>query len=244
MILLIGSVLALTAFTIVFRLGWRVLRFWRIVREEALLHLAFMFFYIGALIIGIILLALSIFVIQPRSITYRDFVLTFGAFYDFIYLEFSFMYLALFSNSRRFIDKYFPLLIGGPLTLTLVLPLVQSESLVLPTLILHGVAILTGISLIIQLYLRIKANEIYFQQEEQEFIQLLKKLTLGLFLVSLPDGLGFLALLFLPFEITEYVFLLLVIIAVGSSIIGNYLLNLLAEKGKKIDFTHFFNTIS
>jgi hypothetical protein len=240
----VSSAIALIGFVIVIRLGWRVLRFWRQVREEALLHVSLMFFYTGALIIMLIILAASVFWISPRHILYSDFVFTFGAFYDFFYLEFSLFYLALFSNSRRFIEKYIPLLIGGALTLNLVLPFVPSDNLNVLTLVLHGIAILAGLSLFLQLYIRIKSNEVYFSPEEREFIRLIKQIVFGLFAVSLPDGLGFLMLSFVSIEVTEGFYLLFAIIITVSSTVVFYLFNLLAKKGKKVDFAHFFNTLS
>ena len=239
-----SSTLALIGSVIAIWLGWRVLRFWRHMREEALLHFSFMFFYVGALILGIVVLATSVFLISPRHILYSDFVFTFGVFYDFFYLEFSFFYLALFSNSRRFIEKYIPLLIGGALTLNLVIPIVQSGNLNVLTLGLHGIAIIAGLSLILQFYFRLKSNEAYFPHEAQEFIQLIKKIILGLFLICLPDGLGFLLLSVVSLEVTEGFYFLFTMLIFISSIAVYYLFNLLARKGEKVDFTHFFNTLS
>ncbi|MFX0066267.1 MAG: hypothetical protein ACFFC7_29235 [Candidatus Hermodarchaeota archaeon] len=243
-LLIISIIIFLAASIIVFRIGWRLLRVWRILREEALLHLTLMVFYGVGMIVGLAILTFF-FPTFPQPVAYRDFVLTFGVFYDLFYLEFALFYLALFSNSRRFIEKYIPVIMVGAITLNLVILFIPSENLFLITLFLHSLAIIVGISLIVGLYLRIKANEQYFsREEEQEFIQLIKKVVLGIFIVSVPDGVGFLGATFFPFVITEYGILFVAIVVFGIAIIAYYLSNLVARKGKNCDFSHFFNTIS
>ncbi|MFX1252533.1 MAG: hypothetical protein ACFFCZ_13085 [Promethearchaeota archaeon] len=243
-LLIISIILFLVAASIVFWIGWHLLRVWRILREEALLHLTLMIFYSVGLMVGLAILTF-LFPTFPQPVVYKDFVLTFGVFYDLFYLEFAFFYLALFSNSRRFIEKYIPVIMIGAVTLNLVIPFIYSENLFLITLFLHSLAILVGLSLIVGLYLRIKANEKYFSREdEQEFIQLIKKVILGIFIVSVPDGVGFLGATFFPIVITEYGVLFVAIVVLGIAIIAYYLSNLVARKGKNCDFSHFFNTIS
>ena len=54
MIILFGSILALGAAILVFLLAWQIIKFWRKIREEALVHFSFMFIYCGTLIIGMV----------------------------------------------------------------------------------------------------------------------------------------------------------------------------------------------
>ena len=87
MVLIISIIIFLTASIIVFWIGGRLLRVWRVLREEALLHLTLMLFYSVGMIVGLAILTF-LFPTFPQPVAYRDFVLTFGVFYDLFYLEF------------------------------------------------------------------------------------------------------------------------------------------------------------
>lgn len=241
----VSAIMLLISASVMFWISWKVLHFWhKSIREEALVHFALMFLYF-ATILAILAVSLVTIIPFPIIVSYKDTTAIVGVLYDIFYLELSFFYLALFSNSRRFIEKYIPLFVGGAIGLALAILLTQSESLFILAFLLHVIVIIAGLSLLVQMYFRFQANEKYFtRQEDLEFLQMTKKITILTFLILIPDGLGFLGWLYFSIVITEHLLLVIGLTCLVLGLLSYFLAKILARKAEGCDFTNFFNVLS
>ncbi|MFW9997483.1 MAG: hypothetical protein ACFFD4_35915, partial [Candidatus Odinarchaeota archaeon] len=170
-----------------------------------------------------------------------------GIFYDLFYLELSFIYLTLFPNTRRIVDKYLPFVIAGAMIMNAVAGTARAEIYHLTGTALHIIVISIGLYLIFQAYLNLKINENYFKGKERNWIAYIEKAILFAFVTFLVDGIGFLAWHYLATNnmvINEFAILFFTAMTVIFTTAGYLIMNKAGKKASGCDLLLILNTIS
>lgn len=170
--------------------GYRVLRAWQKYREEVLVHVTFLTWAMALIIIvfGGIVVTNPL----PGQLN-RQALFVMGVVYDLFYLELSFIYLTLFSNSRAFYEKYIPILLGSAIILNVIAGTTTDESYIQIGFFFHFFIISLGLFMIAKSVWRFRRSEAYITNEKEKlFIKHLEKFLAVLLLLLLFDGSGFL----------------------------------------------------
>jgi len=237
--------LAFFASLILFFLAYQTIFTWKDYREEILLHLSFIFIFFALAIIGSIII--YTFSETPLKILEQN-LFVIGFIYDLFYLEVSLFYLSLFPNSRYFLEKYFPFIIGLMAVSNLFYSLLNPLDYFYVTLGAHVVVFSLGCFLFFQAHRRFKKSIKYLQTEqEKDLMGFLEKIVLVVFLTFIADGIGFIVW---QIQILNFRNLAEVDIFFMSSmcflvvIIGYFIIKIIKKKAQGIDFIALLNTIS
>ncbi len=230
---------------ILFFLAYHTLFTWKHYREEILLHLSFIFIFFALAIIGFMI----IYIFSGTTFTILEHNLYFiGFIYDLFYLEVSLFYLSLFPNSRYFLEKYFPFVIGLMAVSNLFYALLNPLDYFYITLGAHVVVFILGCSLLYQTHRRFKKSVNYLlTEEEKNLLKFLEKIVLVVFITFIIDGIGFilweLQILNLH-NIAEIDIFFISSMSFCVVIIGYFVLTQIEKKSKGIDLLALLNTIS
>ncbi|MHA1168005.1 MAG: hypothetical protein ACTSRU_09300 [Candidatus Hodarchaeales archaeon] len=222
--------------------GWRALKYWREVREELFFHFMMTFFAISVLF-------LAFFSVLCLSITLDIRILfIIGIFYDLFYLEISFIYLSLFPNTRRIIEKYIPFVIAGALLMNIIASSANDEYYNRAGTALHVVVVSIGLFLLIRTVIKLRNSEKYFRKpEEISFIKFSEKILIFTIFSFILDGAGFFAWYYFVEADTVVTDLHYAVFGIGTvffAVAIYYTLILARRKSKGCDLLSMLNTIS
>ena len=242
---IISIPLTLFASLILFFLAYQSIFTWRHYREEILLHLSFIFIFFALAIIALMIIYLfsgTLFAILEQNLFIIGFI------YDLFYLEVSLFYLSFFPNSRHFLEKYFPFIIGLMAVSNLFYALLNPLDYFYVTLGAHVVVFTLGCGLLYQTHRRFKKSINYLQTEqEKDLLGFLDKIVLVVVLTFIADGIGF---IFWELQILNLHTIAEIDMFFMSSmcffvvIIGYFIVKKIKEKAKGIDLIALLNTIS
>ncbi|MFX1284798.1 MAG: hypothetical protein ACFFB5_14150 [Promethearchaeota archaeon] len=223
----------------------KFIQFWFETREESFLHLMLITVY-PAFLLGIMASYYIILTIITPGEDIKIPTLLGSAFTYGFFLEFSFFYLSLFNNSRRYFEKYIPVLFGFTLLLSILEIIINEElySIDLLDNTLFLVSLIMMVYLCVRIYGNLRQNKQFFDDQEKEFIDLLEKITLIFLFISIFDGLVH-AIMSLQINYFDEAYMIIAIISLGLlGLIFLYCKRLVEERTKNIDWIAFFNNIS
>ena len=233
------------SFLFFFYLFIKSLKAWREVKEEVFIHLAFLILAISLIII---VFYIGIFFITFPGLINKSALFYMGILYDLFYLELSFFYLTLFSNSKKFYEKYIPIVITIAFLLNFVAGYSQIEPYIEFAIFFHAIVIVLGLFLIYRTFNHFKISIFYSRDKNEiELLNFLSKIMIFILLTFIIDGLGFLAIHYwvkFGFMIDEWLIIYLNIVFIGILIFTYFVVMKIKAKTKNIDLLQFMNNLS
>ncbi|MFX0173403.1 MAG: hypothetical protein ACFE9L_16035 [Candidatus Hodarchaeota archaeon] len=223
----------------------RLFQSWYEIREESFLHLMFIAIYPAFMFAALASYYIILTLITPGEDIKIPTLLGSAFTYGF-YLEFSLFYLSLFNNSRHYFEKYIPVLFGFSLLLSIV-EIIINEKLYSGDLFDNTLFFITLIImsyLCVRIYINLRSNNQYFDDQERKFIILMEKITIIFLFICICDGLLHIIMSVQTIYFNE-VYMIIAIISLGiSGLIFLYCKKLVEEHARCIDWLAFFNNIS
>lgn len=228
-----------------FYLSLNSLKTWKKAKEEIFIHLMLLFLAISVVLI---MTYFGLFFITFPGQIDKSFLFYVGLFYDLFYLELSFLYLTLFSNSRKFFEKYIPILITIAFLLNFVAGYSQIEPYIEIAIIFHAIVIILGLFILYRAYTHFKISKKYsIDQNVVDILDYLSKIMLVLIIMFLVDGLGFLIMHYwvkFGFIFDEWLIIYLAILILVIIILFYSMVIMVRKKAKNVDLTQLINSLS
>lgn len=220
-------------------LGLKLFYAWKQTREEAFFHLGLFFIYLGLALASMG----TVFAINIPFTVEKIYLPPIAVLYGFYYLELYFFYLSFFSNSNNILEKYLVILLVSSM-LTAVLAIINIEFFLL-AFIFQGIAIGCGIYIIVKMVYRFSIRKRYFREKNEiEFINLLLKILVFVLIGLIFDGIGYLSMWIITYNLNEIHLLGLTVIFVIMCVITYFLSKHVRIRSNKINLISLLNILS